>query len=279
MSFVPPQFSKFGKSVKDLFGKKFDYNYEVATKHKASKGVTVETGGVGAGGAINGKTKVNYKNGDFGSVEVSLNTSGQDKDQSAKVTLDKLGKGIEVVVSGDARPACKADVSYSQDFFASNFAVDSNGSKTNLVGSGTIGHDGLSVGAEVKANASGCVSDYNVGCEYAQPDFNVTLKTTKKGEEISASYFQKVSKATSLGSLFFHNPESDVRRLSVGVEHKLDSDTVVKTKVDSTGILATAIEHRLSQGPLLGVAGSFNLLSKEPLAAQQFGFSLKFGDY
>jgi hypothetical protein len=276
MSFVPPQFSKFGKSVKDLFGKKFDFEYEVATKHKASKGVTVEAGGVGAGGAITGKTTVNYKNKEFGSLELNLKTDGKDKNQKAKVTLDKLADGLEVVLSGDARPAGNVEVSYSQDFFAGSASASSD---SKITASGTIGHDGLSVGAEVKADTSGSVNDYNVGCQYAQSDFTLTLKTASKGEEISLSFFQKLSNATSLGSLFYHNPETDVRKLAFGLEHSYDSATTLKTKVDTSGTLGTAIQHRLDQGPLLGLAGSFNVLSKQPFAAQKFGVSLKFGDF
>lgn len=279
MSFVPPTFGDFGKSVKDLLKKKFDYNYEVATKHKASKGVTVEASGKGAGGSVTGATKVNYKSKDFGSVEVKLNTTGKEKDQSAKVTLNQLGDGLEVVLSGDARPAGKAEVTYAQDFFTGNLTVDSNGSNASFVGSGVIGHDGLSVGAEVQASSSGSVDDYNVGCQYAQPDFTMSLKTANSSEHITASYFQKVSGSTQVGTQFFHNPEKDVRELTFGLQHTLDADTTVKTKVNSNGVLAAAIEHRLNQGPLLGVAGSFNLLSKDPLAAQQFGISLKFGDF
>jgi hypothetical protein len=273
MVFVPPQFSKFGKSVKDLFGKKYDFGYEVSTKHKASSAVTVEAGGAGNGGAIAGKAKLTYKNGDFGSVEVNVKTGGADKNQTAKVTLDKLSDGLEVVVSGDARPAGNVEVSYSQDFFAANAKVDSNSS---LSAAASIGSDGLSVGAEAKASSSGSVSDYNVGCQYAQPDFTLTLKTANSGEDISASFFQKLSSATSVGALFNAAPAN---KLTFGLEHSYDASTTLKSKVNSAGVLGAAVEHRLDNGPLLGLAGSFNLLGKDPFAAQKFGLSVKFGDF
>lgn len=278
MSFVPPQFGNFGKSVKDLFGKKYDTTNQVATKHKASNGVTVEAGGVGEG-SLTGFFKLNYKNNDFGDVDVAVNTKGAAKAQTAKVTLKKLGDGVEVVLSGDARPAGKLDVSYKQDFFAVQALVDSDGSKTTIVPSATIGHDGLSVGATASADAAGDLKDYNVGAEYAQPDFTLTLKTAKKGEEINASFFHKLSSATSVGTLFWHSPADDAKKLTVGVEHKYDAATSFKTKVDSSGLMGAAMEHRLPQGPLFGVAGTFNVLSKTPFAAQKMGLSLKFGDY
>lgn len=280
MSFVPPQFSKFGKSVKDLFSKKYDFQNEVATKHKASKGVTVEAGGVSKGGAITGTSKINYKNTAFGSVDVQLKTNDNDKNQTVKVTLNKLVNNVEVIVSGDARPAAKVDASYAADFFAVNAVVDSDGKKTGVVTSASIGHDGLSVGATVACDpVKGSVKDYNVAAQYAQPDFTVTLQTAKSGEEIAASYFQKLSSFTSVGSLFKHNPENDMKILSVGVVHQFDRGTSLKTKVDSTGALAASVEHRIKNGPLLCAASSFNLQAKEPFTAQSCGVSVKFGDY
>jgi hypothetical protein len=280
-AFVPPQFSKFGKAVSDLLNKRFDYNNQVATKHKADKGITVEAGGVtNAKGAFTGFTKVNYKNKDFGALDLEVHTAGKSSDQKGKATLSNLYKGVEVVLSGDAAQAGKAEVSYAQDFYAVNLTLNSNCKKNkNITYSGSIGSDGLSVGATASTDFTGSVVDYNVGAEYGASDATLTLYTTNRGEEINAAFHHKISSAYSIATHFSHNPASDAKALTVGVDHQFDAITNLKAKIASSGILSSSVEHRLPAGPLLGLAGEFDTLSKTPFSATKFGLYLKFGEY
>jgi voltage-dependent anion channel protein 2 len=275
------QFSKVGKNVGDLFKKEYDFQYQVATKSKSGS-VNVETGAYGKSGGLNGYGKLCYKDSSFGSVDLEMRTNDKPDKTNIKLTLDKLGDGLEVVVQGNSGSNGSLEASYAQDFFSTNAVLRTDGSSHNLSAAGLITSDGLSVGGQVNLNlADGPeLTDYNVGAEYSEKDITLTLLTKKQGEEIHASYYQKTSSTTTLGCTFTHNPDGDARSLTFGGQHQLDSNTTLKSKASTNGTVSVAVQHRLANpAMLIGVASSFNALSKDPLVAQQFGVSLKFGDF
>lgn len=274
--FVPQQFSKLGKKVGDLFKKQYDFDHQIATKHKASNGVTVEAG---AKNSTNGFSKLEIKNKDYGNFELETFTESAHK---AKITLNTLADGLELILSGNSSGSGGVETSYAADFFALNAALNTNGTKSTIKAAGTIGADDVTCGGAVELDDSGKVKNYDMGCEWAQPDFTLSCFTMKSGDEIHLGYFQKVSSATSVGALFFHAPEDDIKKLTFGCEHAYDASTNVKAKIDTNGILSSVLEHRLSNpNVLLGIAAEYNATKKGNLfsAPQKFGVSLKFGDY
>jgi len=279
---VAKLFSKVGKDAGDLFKKMYDYKYEVATK-SSGESVKLETGAVGKDNALNGYGKINYSDKAFGKVDVEMRTKDRPAATNVKLTLNKLSPGLEVVAKADASSSGSLEATYAQDFFSLQSLLSSNGSKHGLSASGLITSDGLSCGGAVKvgfADDGPELKDYNVGAEYSEGPITLSLVTKQQGEAIEASYFQKLSKATRIGSTFSHSPENDTRTLKFGGHHQFDAATVIKSKVGTCGTVAVAVEHRLaSPSVLVGVAASFNALSKEPLVAQDFGVSLKFGEF
>lgn len=277
------QFSKLGKSVGDLFKKEYDYQYQVATKNKAGA-VAVESGAFGKSGGLNGYGKLTYTDKSFGKVEMEMRTNDKPDKTNVKVTLDKLSDGLEVVLAGDAASSASVEASYSQDFFSSNVKLSSAGGQQSASVSGLISSDGLSVGGNLSfdlgAEGSPTLKDYNVGSEYSEKDFTLSLVTKSQGEEIHASYFQRMNKDTQIGCTFSHNPDGDKRTLTFGGQRQLDASTTVKSMANTDGALAVAVVHQLGNPAFsVGVSSKFNALSKDPLVAQAFGVSLKFGDF
>jgi len=276
--FVPPLWGKFGQSVKDLFTKKYTFKNQVITKHNAKNGVTLESGGVYTN-ELSGYVKATQKSKDFGTTEVSIETSGK---ADGKVKFDQIAKGLVVTISGNEKPSGKLNVDYSQDLVSVSGSVDTafKNFQTKLDGTAAVGFDGFSVGGAVKFDVSGDneLEDYNAGAEYSQDDFTATLQTSDKTEKITASYFQKVSNELQVGASVDFGKGGRV--LTLGDEYQLDADTTLKGKANTKGVVSAVVEHRLANPKLqFGVAASFNAFNNAPVVADQFGLSVTFGDF
>lgn len=272
--FVPVQFEKLGKKVQDLFKKNYEFDNQIATKNSTSVNGAKLTIEAGSKNQTTGSAKITYDSKDLGKFELDFPTAGL---PSAKVTNTGVMDGLELVLAGNGKPAGSLQANYAQDFVACSAKFCSS---NNINASVTIGHDDVTCGGAVSMNASGDVKSWDVAAEWAKKDFTLTVHTAKKGEDINLSFFQKISGQTSVGAKFFHNPESDDKKLTFGMDHQYDNATNIKAKADTAGIVSTAIQHRLSNPSfLLNVSAEFNALSKDRLAAQKLGVSAKFGDY
>jgi hypothetical protein len=284
--FVPPQFSKLGSSVKDLFDKKFDFKNSFTVKHKASYGVvfasSVEQGSKGLIGGV----KVNHKDKNYGESEVEAKTDGQFK---GSLKLKQLLRNATITASGDSNskalsgPAGKLQAEYAQDFFAGSVSIETNFKRHQLAAAGVIGFDGLSVGGEVKLDAANPsdIEDYNVGAQYQTNDFTATVKT-EKSETLQVSYLHNVRSDLQVGAQFSAKLDgSGGYNFLLGDEFKVDKDTLAKLKADVTkGLVTGAIEHRLANPAIqVGLAASFDVRKPISTGAQSFGVNLTFGDY
>jgi hypothetical protein len=293
--FVPPVFGKFGKKLKDLLKKKFDFENKIVTKHKTkTAGLTVEAGGVLGCQNIDGFFKGKYKDKKYGEVEAELSTKGK---VALTSKLDQLAKGLEVNYNGGSDPASKKKglnnkigLEYAQEFFAVSGSVDVNQADiaTNAVVdvAGVVGMEGFSVGlqAAVDANAPQKLSDYNMGVEYTRDNLTATVITEESGKLIHGYGWLQVYPAYQVGVGVDLNPNvnepSKRWALSLGTEYQLDVDTTVKASAKTDGVIKTAIQHNLQNPSLqLGLAAQFTRKSSDCLTADKFGLTLTFGDY
>jgi len=276
--FIPPLFKKFGKSLTDLFKEQFEYKKQLKVKTTTSSGVTLESGveALSKGGDFGGNVKTTWKQPDIGTFETELNTAGSTK---YSVKAEKLSKGLTVKASGDEKPAGKLEVDYAQEYFSSSLTADVSKDSTSADFAGVVGFDGLSVGGNVKYDVTGQkVSDFNAGAEYSQSDFTATIKTANQAQQIGTSYFHKLNADLTVGGLFSYDIEKGSRVLTVGGEYGLGDKNSIKAKVDTNGILATALIHRL-RAPLtkLVLTTEFNTKSASTVP-QNIGIGLHLGD-
>jgi len=276
--FIPPLWSKFGQSLKDLLTKKYTDKNSFVIKHNSKHGVTLESGGVYQN-ELSGYVKATQKNKELGTMEVNIETSGK---ADGKVKFDQLLKGFILTVSGNEKPVAKINADYSQENFAGSAAVETavKNWSTKLEGTAVVGMDGLAVGGQAKVDVSGDneLEDYNAGAEYSQDDFTATVQSAARMDKITASYFQKVSSDLQVGAQV--DITKDGRVLTIADEIALDADTTLKGKLSTKGILAAVVEHKLANPKLqFGVAASFNAFGPSPVAADTFGLSVTFGDY
>jgi len=276
--FTPPLWGNFGKSVKDLFTKKYTFKNQAITKHNAKNGVTLESGGIYTN-ELSGYVKGTHKSKDLGTIEVNIETSGK---ADGKVKFDQWYKGLVVTVSGNEKPSAKLNVDYSQEFFAGSASVDAaiKSGQAKVEGTAVVGFEGFALGGQARFDATGDneVEDFNVGVEYVQDDFTATVQSGDKTEKITASYFQKVSPDLQVGASVDFGKGGRV--LTIGDEYQLDADTTLKGKLNTKGVVSAVVEHRLANPKLqFGVAASFNAFNGAPVVADQFGLTLTFGDF
>jgi len=281
-TFIPPQFSKFGRRVNDLlFKKKYDFKNEFKVVNKAPNNLNVEVGGYGSS-SLAGFAKINYKNATYGEAEAEAHTGGKAK---VKFVANKFYKGLEVILTGTADPdTFVADVTYEREFFAGTVSVNEDAKNhVKVIASAALGYDGLSVGASGSVDASAgaaAVEDFNVGAEYSSVDYTASLVTQNDASEITGSYVAQLSGSTTVGaalSIVPSAPDAVTRNLTVGLEHRVDSATIIKGRFDTNGNFATHVEHRLKDPTvLLGMGALFK--SKGGLSLNKFGLSVAVGD-
>jgi hypothetical protein len=275
---MPAQWKDLGKKTKDLFKKQYDYKNEAKVISNAG-GVKLESGGY-QGKGFTGYTKANWTDSRLGDIEVEAHSCGVAKGQfKKKGVMD----GMDVTVAGGASYDLSVESVYSKDSVAATFKVahNLNKSATNASLNAVVGIDGVSVGAAVELNAADPASptDYNLGAEYAQKDLVASLITSSKGADLTASYYQNVSRDLQLGGSMLIKPDAGSRLFTFGGEYKLDSATTVKAKADSTGTVCTAVTHNLAKPALkLCLSAQFDALGSDPLAAQKFGCGVEFNN-
>jgi len=285
-AFTPPKYSNFGKSNKDLFKKKFDYDNVFKAINKTKHGVTVETGSNLTNnycGFI--KPKYSYGNYDFES-EVYTCPKAENK---LSLKCKNVSKGLNLTFGGSTADkqlngsyGGSIDLEYSQEYFTTQVVGRSDFAKTKIDASAVVGLEGVALGGQVVVNAASSaeVIDANVGAEYTKDDFTLSAYTEKNLDLVNAGFHYKVNSATQVGGLFKFDMSGKVpRTLTTAVEHQLDRDTTFKAKAElPSGIVGVAYEQKLANPKLLvSVAAQFN--AAKAFNAEKFGLGLSFGDF
>lgn len=281
MAFVPPQFKDFGKKVSDLLKKGYDFKNEFKVVNKSSN-VTIETS-ASHNKNLAGNCKITHTDKSLGGTcEVNVSSAGSASDTNAKLTFDKLIPSGKLSVSGNAAPSATVETTYAKDFFAGTFNLSSNlAGKHSANASGALGFDNVAVGgAAAFCCTSGTVKNYNVGAEYSAKDLTASMVTSNKTEDITTSFFQKLSSSFAVGTRLNIEGEAGSRTLAVGSDYVLDKSTNVKTSFDSNGIVNVNVCHILANpAAKVNVAAQFDALSSDVFKANKFGIGVTVGDF
>jgi len=282
MAFVPPFYSKFGKSFSDLLKKKFEYNTKISTRNNVTSEVNIESTASTDKGNYSGSVKATYKNKDFGEVETEANTEGC---LTGSVKATKLVDRLTLTLSGTANPSGKLLAEYNQEHFAVTGQVEHTSETTKLEATAVVGFDGFSVGGQARYDtATSDLEDYNAAAEYSHDDFTATIVTTDRADKLTASYYHRIKNRvpglkTFVGGRFEYDltKQANNRVLTIGVEHDVDKVTTVKGKVDNNGTFAAVVEHRLDNPAVkLQLASQWKGRSTTP---EKYGLGVTFGDY
>jgi len=282
MASFPPLFSRFGKDLKDLLKKNYDFKHELTINSKPHPGLTLETK-VSAPDEKNleGSLKAKYDRSE-GTGEFNYNIDGN-ADLELKAT--QLYPNLSVTARAET-----SNGKFGAEYRAPNVSLTAHGlygweSKLFHAEGSVVGdYQGLSIGGSGKYNVTEAkVEDYNLGLEYNRDKFIASVQTTNRAETATVSVFQQVAnrktgmKPTQVGLKVegqLTNLDNPV--LTVGAHHYLDSSCSVRAKVDTKGAFATVLEHRLDNPSVtLSLAAQWNL-AKRKSSPDKFGVGLKF---
>lgn len=280
MSFVPPQFNKFGKCANDLFKKGFDFRNEVTTKNSNGKGLTTEMKVTAKGNDLTSSIKGNYKKNNYDG-EVSLNTAG---DIAFKgVVPYKVHENLKLTLSGSLKPCGTIEAEFAQPSVAGSASANLHKGNTNLKAAVSFGDDGLSVGgsgaAVVSKDGAFTVKDYNIGINYAESDYSTSLVTKNMGTSVAVAFAQKIDSTQSFAALYDYDMDKDSSAISLVNSMALDQNTNLKLKFNTSGQLATALTHVVANPHVkVNVAAEFDAKNFS-FNANKFGLGLSFGDF
>jgi len=302
--FRPPQFGKFGSLSKDLFKKKYDYDYTATFKNRTADGYVVETSAVASNNApLRGLLKSSWPVKSLGAasgvVESEFHTV-PDRESKISYQFNKLAPGLSVKLGlTGVKPSPKgetpdfpegwasAELEYKRDYLAAQTTVRTNQAKTMVDASLALGYNNLSVGGKVSVDAAQLTKkvpeDFNYGVQYDGVDYSMSLATDKKHTVVNASYFQNVSTRQTVGAQFTQALNKAQRTLTFGSEYRVDPDTTIRgyAKVDSSKdstTVAAAVQHRLvNPNALVGVAAEFDV-APNAVSTNKYGLTLTFGD-
>lgn len=272
---APPLFGKLGVALKDLLSKKYDYHNELKVVSKAND-ITLEAGGNDKADDFAGYATLKHKDSSYGESEVTLSTTGKATDSKGKVKFNQFQKGLEVTVSSNMDLAPTVEITHKADNLNANAVFTTDGEHHSLGVSACYGMEGITLGVSGATKDFGSLSDYNAGAEYTHDGLTLSVITKKQMSNVNLNIFQKYSDSIEWGAGMSVLPE--VSNMNAGVEYKLSKDTTVKAKTNTDGVVATAIEHRLSDNKFkVNLASEFDT-SKE-CKATNFGVALTCGDF
>lgn len=281
---TPTQFSKFGKVVSDLFKKDFDFGYSVKNTNKASKGLKFETAGNNTTTGVAGYAKVNYDHSDFGKVEAKVHSAGRDSDTNAKVTFNKLTKGLEVSVAANAAPDVAVEAIYKRKHFATTVGGKTNldSGKSSAAAAVSVGpYSDIVVGGNVAlaCGKDGAVdlSAYNAGLEYSGKAFSTAVVSANKFDAIAVSVHRKHDRDTLFGVRLNSSIAKSTHKLDFGVKRSISDSASITIKGDTDANVGFTFQQRLS-APVAKFSFAYqrNLRSDKN---QKFGLGMHFGDY
>jgi len=272
-AFIPPFFKNFGKSLTDSFKEQFEYSKQLKLKSTTANGVVLESS---LKDGVEGGVKATYKQTDIGTFQAEVSTAGSAK---YSVKAEKLAKGLTAKLSGDEKPSGKVELDYAQEMVSTSIVSDVSANSVVLDGAATAGYDGFSAGGHVKYDVSAQQTrDFNVGAEYSLSDYTFTVKTSDSISKIAVGYYHNYSSDLQVGAQLQYDLKSSGNVITVGGSCKLDVASAVKLKVDSHGLLAAVLEHRLASPSVKVLLAAETNAKAASTAPERFGVSLHLGD-
>lgn len=158
-------------------------------------------------------------------------------------------------------------------------------------GSLTTGHADFTVGGDCSYNSgAGGVEKWALGAGYTQPDYQVGLILGEKGdcqsvcvigdvvcpgEMVKAALLYKLNSRTSAATEVRKNFKGDASTLfTAGISHRLENGSLVKTKLDSNGLLSCLWQQDLDKSTNVALSGEADVKNLEKSARVGVSFEI-----
>lgn len=255
---APPSYADLGKSSKDLFNKHYHFGIvKLDLKSKTPTGVEFTVNGVSNNDtgrvASSLETKYNIKSHGV-TLKQKWNT---DNILTAEATAeDYFLRGFKFGTTASFAPQSgkrtgKLSYGYKSLCLNLNSDVDLDYSGAVFNGSGVFGYQGWLAGMKVKFDPTKnklSKSDFAVG--YQVPGFHVTGHLDD-GQEFDCSIYQKLNESLETGIAVAWSSNSNISKFNLGCHYKLDQDSAIRAKVNSSSQVGIGFIHRLRPGVIM----------------------------
>jgi len=287
---MPQKFGDIAKKIKDLFKKRYDYDYTLDIINKSKDGMTMSTGfAMEDQDVLSGCVKMEYEDEKLGKFDVNLKVNGKDEDESTQLCckLDKLCDGLELNVKCNVIPEVTFTADYEQDAFAAQAELTTDmkfQKNTTLAASGAFTYNDFTIGLSGELDLiNQNPKNHDVALQYKQNPHIVSFATKKKFKQFLVGYHASPRDDLEAGiQIEVTEEEKDQEYKPIGnfgLDYMINPTTSLRAKLDTDYTLSYAIQHELSN-PALRVNFAHEMKPcSDSLAATNWGFGLTVGDY
>lgn len=252
---APPAYGDLGKASKDLFNKHYHFGIvKLDLKSKTPSGVEFTVNGV--------------SNNDTGRVASSLETKynikthgivlkqkwNNDNILTGEATIeDYFVRGLKTGLSATFAPQSgkrtgKLTCGYKSLFFNLNSDIDFDYTGAVFNGAGVFGYQGWLAGMKMAFDPTkNKLSKSNFALGYQASEFHVTGHLDD-GQEFNCSIYQKLNDQLETGISVAWASNSNLTKFGLGCHYRLDKDSAVRAKVNSSSQIGVGFVHRLRPG-------------------------------
>jgi len=258
---VPPGYADIGKGAKDLFNKGFNYGgHKLEFKSQTANGskfTTNLTNNVDSGKS-DGFLETEYKVADRGlTFKEKWST---DNTLTTDLTVeDEFLKGLKIVFNSEFKPHtgykhAKLKTGYKQEYINANCDIDLDFAGPVVHGAAVVGYKGWIAGYQMSfqtAKSKLTKNNFaigNVGSDYA------LSATINDGSVITGSYSHKLSPVLEAAAQLSLTTGTNAVTVGLAGKYALDSDTIVRGKVNDKGQIGVSYQQDLRKGITLNLS-------------------------
>jgi len=284
-----PLFKDLGKRASDLLTKEFPTEEKkFEWKGTTAGNVTVETNFIQKpDGSIIGTVTPSYKYTEYGvNFLAEVNTK---KDIKLETSVEnQFADGLKLTLTGEAKGTAtyatvsaefknpKATVSASVDYGKS--------AGSTLKASSVFGANGFALGLNAEyfmgTTDNSELKLFNTTVAYNTKDFDATvfgrIIAEKDKNEIGGTYYHNVNSDLAVGTeVVFDTANTEAKpKLVFGSQYKLNSDSIVKGKFDTNGILGFSYGQKFNKNSKLTIGANIDTNNLSGKASSTLGFTI-----
>ncbi|CAJ1972817.1 unnamed protein product [Sphenostylis stenocarpa] len=268
----PGVFSDIGKRGRDILTNDYNSDQRFTISSSANSGLDLKSTLVKSRGLSSGDVTTEYK---YKNKVVNFKVDTESSVLTTFTVSDVVpsAKTIASIRLPDYSSG-KFEVQYLHDHVAFTLGVGLTRSPA-IDFSGTMGTPSIAFGAETSYSTSvGKFTKYNAGLCLKMPSSSASVILGDKGDSMKVSYLHQLERFNGgavVGEIS-RRFSTNENTLTVGCSYVVDSQTVLKAKLNNHGNLGALLQHELTRKSFLTISGAFETkdLDKNP----KFGFSL-----
>jgi len=279
----PGLYKDLSKKASDLLTRDFpSEEKKVEWKGVTANAVTIETKFEQKGDAVVGTITPSYKLKQYGTTFLAeFNTKKDIKLETA--VENQMVDGLKVILTAEAKGkesygTLATEYRHPRGTFTASIdygkAAGQTAKASTLIG---INQCFVGLSTEYQIGQTSELKNFNASIGYKPSDFEAVLfgRTSGDKNEVGGSFFHNVSADTQVGGeAIFDTSSSDAKpKLAFCGQHKLNPDTTLKAKVDTSGMINFSINQILNKAAKFTVGAKLDTKNSNQAT---FGFSFNF---